>query len=185
MAESVPSVQASTDGRLRVHLCLWPTHTHTHSAGRHGEVHPWGAVGVPSATARPCSVRVAAGRLHAGAGPGAVCRLPCGRRSGASSSCRAPARPRRHALSRTDRGSSVASARLRSVPTPWAGGGHGEPMDASRARLPDDSPAGSYGGALPGQSVIGIEVGPAGGSWGMRLALPASRRVLEKCRPVK
>ena len=85
-------------------ICVLGPHTHTHGAGRHGEVHPWGAVGVPSATARPCSVRVAAGRLHAGAGPGAVCRLPCGRRSGASSSCRAPARPRRHALSRTEQG---------------------------------------------------------------------------------
>ena len=171
MAESVPSVQASTDGRLRVHLCLWPTHTHTHSAGRHGEVHPWGAVGVPSATARPCSVRVAVSTPAPARGPFAGCRVAV------EAAPLPPAVPRPGpgvTLSRErSRGSSAASAGLRSVPTPWAGGGHGEPMDASRARLPDDSPAGATVASrarCPAGVVIGNEVGPAGessGAWEM------------------
>ena len=110
MAGSVPSVQASTDGRLRVHLCPWPTRTHTHGAGSNGEAHPWGAVGVgprlkpvPGATERLSPSRH--GQSSRRRRPGGVCLLPCGpRRSGASSSCRAPARPRRHALSRAWQG---------------------------------------------------------------------------------
>ena len=167
-------------------ICVFGPHTHTHTARAvtvrctHGAQSACPAP--PRGRAQSESQRAVSTPAPA-RGPFAGCRVAV------EAAPLPPAVPRPGpgvTLSRErSRGSSAASAGLRSVPTPWAGGGHGEPMDASRARLPDDSPAGSYGGALPGQSVIGIEVGPAGGSWGMRLALPASRRVLEKCRPVK
>ena len=144
-------------------ICVLGPHTHTHGAGRHGEVHPWGAVGVPSATARPCSVRVAVSTPAPARGPFAGCRVAV------EAAPLPPAVPRPGpgvTLSRErSRGSSAASAGLRSVPTPWAGGGHGEPMDASRARLPDDSPAGA--------TVASRARCPASRSSGLKLVRPA------------